>query len=62
VVYPWVEAVRLCKKYGVLSMVDGAHSIGQHKVDVKASDCDFFVTVSRDLVLVVDRAILMCSA
>jgi selenocysteine lyase/cysteine desulfurase len=43
-------------------MVDGAHSIGQHKVDVKASDCDFFVTVSRDLVLVVDRAILMCSA
>lgn len=57
-VYPWVEAVRLCKKYGVLSMVDGAHSIGQHKVDVKASDCDFFVTVSWAAVSSVEEVVL----
>lgn len=45
-VYPWEKIVKLCKKYGVLSLVDGAHSIGQHKVDVGETDCDFFVTVS----------------
>lgn len=38
--------MRLSKKYGVLSMVDGAHSIGQHKVNVAKVDCDFFVSVS----------------
>ena len=46
-VLPWQEVVEVCRKYGVLSLVDGAHSIGQHKVDVGASKCDFFVTVSR---------------
>jgi hypothetical protein len=44
-VLPWEEVVEVCRKYGVLSLVDGAHSIGQHKVDVGASKCDFFVTV-----------------
>lgn len=43
---PWERLVGVCKKYGVLSLVDGAHSIGQHKVDVDRSKCDFFVTVS----------------
>ena len=37
--------MEVCRKYGVLSLVDGAHSIGQHKIDVGASKCDFFVTV-----------------
>jgi kynureninase len=44
VVYPWEDVTRLCHKYGALSLVDGAHSIGQHAVDVKKSDPDFFVT------------------
>jgi len=44
-VLPWEKVVEVCRKYGVLSLVDGAHSIGQHKVDVGASKCDFFVTV-----------------
>lgn len=43
-VLPWEKVVEVCRKYGVLSLVDGAHSIGQHKVDVGASKCDFFVT------------------
>lgn len=44
VLYPWEDVVRLCHKYGALSLVDAAHSIGQHKVDVKVADPDFFVT------------------
>lgn len=44
VAYPWEDVVRLCHKYGALSLVDGAHSIGQHAVDVKKADPDFFVT------------------
>jgi hypothetical protein len=45
VIYPWEAIVDLCKKYGVLSMVDAAHSIGQHKVNVAKVNCDFFVSV-----------------
>ena len=30
----------------MLSLVDGAHSIGQQKLDVKAGDPDFLLTVS----------------
>lgn len=44
-VYPWRDVVKLCKKYGILSMVDGAHSIGQEKLDLSTTDCDFFVSV-----------------
>lgn len=44
-IYPWEKIVKLCKEFGALSMVDGAHSIGQHKVDVVTSGCDFFVSV-----------------
>jgi selenocysteine lyase/cysteine desulfurase len=44
-VLPWEKVVDVCHRYGVMSLVDGAHSIGQHKVDVGRSKCDFFVTV-----------------
>lgn len=47
----WEKVVEVCRKYGVLSLVDGAHSIGQHKIDVGASKCDFFVTVSDSIYL-----------
>ncbi|WVF67835.1 hypothetical protein IAT40_002596 [Kwoniella sp. CBS 6097] len=44
VVYPWEEIVRVCKKYGAMSIVDAAHAVGQVEVDVKRSDCDFWVS------------------
>ncbi|ORX40856.1 pyridoxal phosphate-dependent transferase [Kockovaella imperatae] len=44
VVMPWEDVVGLCHKYGVLSLVDAAHSIGQQKLDVKRSDPDFLAT------------------
>ncbi|KAI9633417.1 pyridoxal phosphate-dependent transferase [Dioszegia hungarica] len=43
-IYPMDSLVGLCKKYGVYSMVDAAHAIGQVKTDVKASDPDFWVS------------------
>ncbi|KAK4684179.1 hercynylcysteine S-oxide lyase, partial [Tremellales sp. Uapishka_1] len=43
-IYPWEEVVGLCKKYGVLSLVDAAHMIGQVKVDVKKSEPDFWIS------------------
>lgn len=43
--YPWEKVVTLCKKYGALSIIDGAHAIGQIPLDVKKTDCDFFVSV-----------------
>ncbi|WVQ86188.1 hypothetical protein IAT38_008356 [Cryptococcus sp. DSM 104549] len=44
VVYPWQEVVGVCKKYGVMSVVDAAHAIGQVEVDVKIADPDFWVS------------------
>jgi selenocysteine lyase/cysteine desulfurase len=60
-VLPWEKVVEVCRKYGVLSVVDGAHSIGQHKVDVGASRCDFFVTVSPSPHIFHDTDDLECS-
>lgn len=42
--YPWREIVALAKRYKILSLVDGAHSIGQEKLDVSKADPDFFVS------------------
>lgn len=44
VVYPWREIVTLARRYKILSLVDGAHSIGQEALDVPAADPDFFVS------------------
>ncbi|BEI83739.1 hypothetical protein CcaverHIS002_0403430 [Cutaneotrichosporon cavernicola] len=42
--YPWERITQLCHNYGVLSLVDAAHSFGQHHVDVQKSDPDFFIS------------------
>lgn len=44
VIYPWREIVALARRYRILSLVDGAHSIGQEPLDVPSADPDFFVT------------------
>ena len=43
---PWEELVAICKKEGIWSVVDGAHSIGQHPVDLSKTLPDFWVSVS----------------
>jgi selenocysteine lyase/cysteine desulfurase len=45
VVYPWEDIVALCRKYGIISLVDAAHAIGQVKTNVKHSDPDFWIAV-----------------
>ncbi|KAI1860894.1 uncharacterized protein JN550_011209 [Neoarthrinium moseri] len=44
VVFPFENITRECRKYGVLSLVDGAQGIGQIKLDLTALDADFFTT------------------
>lgn len=41
---PWTELIQLCRKYNVLSLVDGAHGIGHIHLNLHDSDPDFFVS------------------
>ncbi|KAL9103047.1 MAG: hypothetical protein Q9163_001877 [Psora crenata] len=41
---PWERLTALCREEGVLSFVDGAHGIGQIKLDILGSQPDFFVS------------------
>ncbi|KAG8704522.1 hypothetical protein FRC08_002188 [Ceratobasidium sp. 394] len=44
VLLPWEAMVEVCKEEGAYSLVDGAHAIGQIRLDLAASQPDFFVT------------------
>ncbi|RSH95101.1 hypothetical protein EHS25_000187 [Saitozyma podzolica] len=44
VICPWEPIVELCREFGVLSLVDGAHSIGQQAIDVQKARPDFFTS------------------
>ncbi|CAO1635773.1 unnamed protein product [Parajaminaea phylloscopi] len=44
VVVPWERLVAVCREAGVLSLVDGAHAMGQVPIDLGAVRPDFFVT------------------
>ncbi|MEA2526701.1 MAG: hypothetical protein QOF73_3928 [Thermomicrobiales bacterium] len=42
---PAAEITRLAHERGSLALFDGAHSVGQFPVDVRALDCDFYAMV-----------------
>ncbi|KAL5526804.1 hypothetical protein ACEPAF_8529 [Sanghuangporus sanghuang] len=45
VLIPWKELVKICKEEGVVSLIDGAHSIGQEvDIDLKDADPDFWIS------------------
>lgn len=46
VLLPWQEMVEICKEEDVISVVDGAHSLGQEDINLKETDPDFWVSVS----------------
>lgn len=41
---PFEQITKLCKKYGIISVIDGAHSIGMIPIDIKAIGCDFYTS------------------
>lgn len=41
---PWEKLVEICKKRGVLSMVDGAHGVGHVELNLGQVQPDFFVS------------------
>ena len=41
---PFEKMVALCKKYNVLSLIDGAHTVGAIQVDMRRLDPDFFIS------------------
>ena len=41
---PWEQLVQVCKDEGVLSVVDGAHGVGQIPIDLGKVQPDFFVS------------------
>ena len=45
IVFPVKQLVKLCKEYGVMSLVDAAHAVGQVEVDIKTIDPDFWISV-----------------
>ena len=44
VIFPWETIVSLFRQHNILSLIDGAHAVGQIPLNLKTSDPDFFIS------------------
>lgn len=44
VIVPWEDVVTLFRQHGILSLVDGAHAVGQIPLDLRKAEPDFFIS------------------
>ncbi|KAL2313975.1 Hercynylcysteine sulfoxide lyase [Schizosaccharomyces pombe] len=44
ILFPWEKVVKLCKKYNIVSIIDGAHAIGHIPMNLANVDPDFLFT------------------
>lgn len=46
VLMPWKDLVKICKRFGILSIVDASHSVGQEPgINLSQVEPDFWVSV-----------------
>ena len=52
--FPFESLAKLCHRHNILSVIDGAHTIGQIELDLAELDADFFVSTCHKYVSLCD--------